>query len=42
MPQKPNRETPIERIYREVIGQKMPQSIKRILLHTPKYKLKPL
>ncbi len=25
-------ETPIERIYREVMGRKMPQSIKRILL----------
>jgi hypothetical protein len=37
---KPSRETTIERIYREVTGRKMPESIKRILLRTPKYKRK--
>jgi AraC-like DNA-binding protein len=42
MPRKPNRETTVERIYREVTGQKMPQFIKRILLHKAKFKLKPL
>jgi hypothetical protein len=42
MPRKPNRETTVERIYREVTGQKMPQSVKRILLHKAKFKLKPL
>jgi hypothetical protein len=38
MPRKPSRETPVERIYREVTGQKMPDSIKRILLRKPKIK----
>jgi hypothetical protein len=32
MPPKPRRETPVERIYREVTGRKMPTSVKRILL----------
>ena len=32
MPLKPRRETPIERIYREVTGNKMPAVVKRILL----------
>ena len=42
MPRKPGRETPVERIFREVTGQKMPASIRRILLRKPKEKLKPL
>ncbi len=29
---RPRAETPIERIFREVTGRKMPQSVKRILL----------
>ena len=32
MPLKPRRETPIECIYREVTGNKMPAAVKRILL----------
>ena len=32
MPFKPRRETPIERIYREVTGNKMPAVVKRVLL----------
>ena len=36
MPKKPPRETPVERIYREVTGKKMPAVVKRILL--PKQK----
>jgi hypothetical protein len=32
MPHKPHRETPIERIYREVMGRKMPLAIRRILV----------
>jgi len=32
MPLKPCRETPIERIYREVTGNKMPAVVKRVLL----------
>jgi hypothetical protein len=32
MPLKPRRETPIERIYREVTGKKMPAVVKRVLL----------
>jgi hypothetical protein len=39
MPHKP-RETPIERIFREVTGRKMPQSIKLILLRKPRAKPK--
>jgi hypothetical protein len=35
------RETPIERIFREVVGRKMNLIEKHILLRTPKYKLKP-
>jgi hypothetical protein len=39
---KPTRaETPIERIYREETGRKMPDSIKRILLRKPTGKHKP-
>jgi hypothetical protein len=38
MYRKPHRETPIERIFREVMGRKMPPSIKRILL--PKRRVK--
>ena len=39
----PAKETPIERIYREVRGEKMPDAVKRILLkpHKSKIKLKP-
>jgi hypothetical protein len=39
----PARETPIERIYREVHGKKMPDAVKRILLkpYKSKIKLKP-
>ncbi len=36
MPRKPPRETPVERIFREVTGNKMPAVVKRILL--PKQK----
>jgi hypothetical protein len=32
MPHKPRHETPIERIYREVTGNKMPAVVKRVLL----------
>jgi hypothetical protein len=32
MPYKPHRVTPIERIYREVTGRKMPLSVRRVLL----------
>ena len=32
MPVNPRRETPIERIYREVTGNKMPAAVKRVLL----------
>jgi hypothetical protein len=32
MPHKPHRETPIERIYREVTGRKMPLAVRRVLL----------
>jgi hypothetical protein len=32
MPLKPRRETPVERIYREVTGNKMPAVVKRVLL----------
>jgi hypothetical protein len=32
MPFKPRRETPIERIFREVTGRKMPATVKRVLL----------
>jgi len=32
MPLKPRRESPIERIYREVTGNKMPAVVKRLLL----------
>ena len=35
MLRRPRRETPIERIFREVMGRKMPPSIKRILLGKP-------
>jgi hypothetical protein len=38
MPLKPRRETPIERIFREVTGRKMPPAIKRILLRKPAVK----
>jgi hypothetical protein len=31
-PINPHRQTPIERIFREVTGHKMPQSVRRILL----------
>jgi hypothetical protein len=41
MPRKPKRETPIERIFREVTGRKMNLIEKRILLHNPKAKVKP-
>ncbi len=39
----PAKETPIERIYREVHGKKMPDGVKRILLkpYKSKIKLKP-
>ena len=36
MPLKPRRETPIERIYREVTGNNMPAAVKRVLLPQPK------
>jgi hypothetical protein len=35
MPRKP-RETPIERIFREVTGREMPQSVRLILLRKPR------
>jgi hypothetical protein len=38
MPHKPHRETPIERIYREVIGRKMPLAVRRVLLRKRKPK----
>jgi hypothetical protein len=40
MPHKPRHETPIERIFREVMGHKMPLSVRRILLHKRKAKAK--
>jgi hypothetical protein len=40
MPRKPPRETPIERMFREASGYKMPASIRRILLRKPRPKLK--
>jgi hypothetical protein len=39
-PPSPARETPIERIYREVNGEKMPDAIMRILLKIPRPKIK--
>ena len=39
MPGKPHRETPIERIYLEVTGRKMPLAIKRVLLRNRKSKV---
>jgi hypothetical protein len=41
MKRKSPKETPIERIFREVIGRKMNATEKHILLRKPKYKLKP-
>jgi hypothetical protein len=38
---RPARETLIERIYREVNGEKMPEAVKRILLKIPRPKIKP-
>jgi len=38
MPRKTRRETPIERIFREVMGYTMPPSIRRILLGKRKLK----
>jgi hypothetical protein len=38
MPLKPRRDTPIERIFYEVTGRKMPASVKRILLPRRKTK----
>lgn len=40
MRHKPHRETPIERIFREVTGRKMSPSVKRILLRKRKAKTK--
>jgi hypothetical protein len=40
MSRKNQRETPIERIYREVTGLKMPQSLRRMLLRKPAIKRK--
>jgi hypothetical protein len=40
MPLKPRRETPIERIYREVTGRKMSPAIKRLLLPRQRRKRK--
>ena len=40
MPKKPHRETPVERIFREVTGRKMPPSVRRILLPRPTAKRK--
>jgi hypothetical protein len=42
MPLKPRRETPIERIYREVTGNKMPARVKCILLPKRKTKRQPM
>jgi hypothetical protein len=39
MPGKPHRETPIEHIYLEVTGRKMPLAIKRVLLRNRKSKV---
>jgi hypothetical protein len=39
MPGNPHRETPIERIYLEVTGRKMPLAIKRVLLRHRKSKV---
>jgi hypothetical protein len=39
---KPQRETPIERIYREVMGHKMPLAIRRVLLRKRKPKRSPV
>jgi len=36
VPHKPHRETLIERIFREVMGRKMPLSVKHILLRKRK------
>jgi hypothetical protein len=41
MTHKPH-ETPIEPVVREVVGRKMNQAEKRVLLRKPKVKLKPL
>ena len=38
VPRKPHFETPIERIFREATGRKMPPSVKRILLRKRKDK----
>jgi hypothetical protein len=38
MPRRPHRETTIERIYREVMGRKMPPAIRHILLRKRKPK----
>ena len=40
MPRKPPRETPIERMFREASGYKMPALIRRILLRKPRPKFK--
>jgi hypothetical protein len=40
MPHKPHCETPIERIFREVTGRRMPASVKCILLRKRKAKAK--
>ena len=40
MPRKPHCETPIERIFREVTGRRMPASVKCILLRKRKAKAK--
>jgi hypothetical protein len=40
MLRRPRRETPIERIFREVTGRKMSAAIKRILLRKPTAKRK--
>jgi hypothetical protein len=40
MVQRPRRETPIERIFREVNGRKMSAAVKRILLRKPGTKRK--
>jgi hypothetical protein len=37
---KPQRETPIERLFREVMGRKMPPSVVRILLRKRRAKAK--
>ncbi|MCU1296275.1 MAG: hypothetical protein JWO91_553 [Acidobacteriaceae bacterium] len=42
MKRKHGKETPIERIFCEVVGRKMNQTEKLILLRKPKYKRKPL